>query len=140
MNFYYEILPILISLLGITLLILVRKKVSKQSYLFSFWVAGLVFFSTYLFMIIVTSGLDAYYRAEYDSYDLDKNGFIESFERTEGFLEAQKNLTNDTARNLVHFTGAFFLLLISINVLIVGLIGTYIKIKRVILKTTHDNL
>lgn len=135
MNFYYEILPIIISLLGITLLILVRKKVSNQSYLFSFWVAGLVFFSTYLFMIIATSGLDAYYKAEYDSYDLDKNGFIESFERTEGFLEAQKKITNDTARNLIHITGVFISLLISTTVLIVGLIGTYIK-----LKTTHNNV
>ena len=130
MNLYHQILPVLISLLGIIILILFRKKVPKRSYLFSLWVSGIVFFSVYIILIVSTAMLDAHYWAEYNSYDLNGNGSMDKSERTEEFLKAQKNVTNDTARNLVSITGVIFSFLISIIVLIVGLIGTYFKLKK----------
>ena len=78
--------------------------------------------------------LDAHYWAEYNSYD----GSMDKSERTEEYLKAQKNVTNDTARNLVPITGVIFSLLTSIIVLIVGLIGTYFKLKRNKLKAIHN--
>ncbi len=80
--------------------------------------------------------LDAHYWAEYNSYD----GSMDKSERTEEYLKALKNVTNDTARNLVSITGVIFSFLISIIVLIVGLIGTYFKLKRNKLKTTHNTV
>ena len=140
MNFYHEILPVLISVFGIFILILVRKKVPKRSYLFSLWVSGIVFFSVYIFLILSTAMLDAHYWAEYNSYDLNGNGSMDKSERTKGFQEAQRKVVSDTARNFVYITGVIISMLVSTTVLIVGIIGTYIKLRRISLKTTHNNV
>jgi hypothetical protein len=129
MNFYHEILPVLISLFGIIGLILIRKKVSKESYLFSLWVSGIVFFRIYIFLILSTSALDAHYWTDYNSYDLNKDGLMDKSERTAGFQKAHKRVVNDTARNLVFFTGVIISILVSTTVLTVGIIGTYFKLK-----------
>ena len=84
--------------------------------------------------------LDAHYWAEYNSYDLNGNGSMDKSERTKGFQEAQRKVVSDTARNFVYITGVIISMLVSTTVLIVGIIGTYIKLRRISLKTTHNNV
>lgn len=130
MDFNYQIVPIIISLFGIILLILFRKKVNKESYLFSLWVSGIVFFSVYILLILSVAILDAYYWAEYYSFDLNENGSIEKHEQTEAYHEALKKVTNDTARNFVFITGLFISMIVSTTVLIIGIIARFIRLKK----------
>ena len=140
MSLYYEVLPVLISLFGIIILILLRKKVPKKSYFFSLWLSGIVFFSVYIFLILSTVILDANYQSEYNAYDLNGDGYIDNSERTEGFQETERRALNDTARNFVFIVGALISMLVSTTVLIVGLIGTYIKLRSVHIKTTQNKV
>ncbi|MGI9530548.1 hypothetical protein [Lutimonas sp.] len=132
--FNYVILPILISALAIATLLRNRKKIPRSSFLFSFWVSGLVFFSTYILLILIARGLDAYYWSEYMSFDMNNDGYIEESERTAGYSTAHENAVNDTARNMVFMTGAIISLLVSTTVLFVGVIGNFLIQRRNTLK------
>jgi len=81
-------------------------------------------------LILSTAALEAHYWTDYTSYDLNKDGLIDKSERTAGFQKAHKGVVNDTARNLVFFTGIIISMLVSTTVLITGIIRTYFKLRR----------
>uniref|UniRef100_UPI004049372E hypothetical protein n=1 Tax=Gelidibacter sp. TaxID=2018083 RepID=UPI004049372E len=138
MNVFYSFnhitIALLVSLIGIIILILIRKKISKHTYLKNIWISAIVFLILYFFIVFTTSIQGIYYWKIYNSYDIDKNGFIENIEKTEGYLKAHRNITNDTARNLAFITGAFVSMFISFIVLAIGFIRTYLFKKKTITK------
>ena len=129
-SFNFQILPILLGLLGIAFLLFIRKRVPKDSFLKSFWWSGMFLFGFYFLLMLSTTIYDVYIRMEYDSYDIDKNGYIDDFERTGNYFEVQKRLVNDTARNLAYMTGAVLSIIISFFVFIISLIHIFFKRRK----------
>jgi len=123
-SFNHNTTSLLVSLVGIIILILIRKKIPSHTYLKNIWISAFVFFILYFFIVLITSIQGVYYWKIHNSYDLNKNGFIENIEKTKGYLKAHRNITNDTARNLAFISGAFVSLFISLIVLAIGFIRT----------------
>ena len=127
MSFATKILPIVLSLISIAILVSIRKRVPKESYLFSFWVSCIVFFTIYILLILSTIGLHYKYQAELNSYDLNMNGNFEESERVDGYQEAMDKVIQDTARNFVHIVGIILSFIISTTVFTVGALARLFK-------------
>jgi len=129
-NFNFQILPILIGLSGVIVLALLRNRIPINSFLRSFWLSGFIFFGLYFLLMLTVTIYDTYVWIDYQSYDLDKSGNIEGFERTEEWEKAMKNVVNDTARSLAFITTAIISFIFSLFVLIISLIRSYLKRKN----------
>ena len=117
-SFNFQIVPILIGLLGFIILLLLRVRIPRGSFLRSLWLSGLVLFGLY-FLMMTTVVLFRVYDLNY--YEA---GVFESIEEKE---RVTKRIVNDTGVQLAFITIAIFSLFISFFVLAVSLISNYIK-------------
>ena len=120
-SFNFQMVPILIGLLGFIILLLLRLRIPKGSVLRSLWLSGLVLFGLYFLMMTKV--------VLFRVYDLN---YYEAgvFESTEEKEIVTKRIVNDTGVQLAFITTAIFSLFISFFVLIISLISNYIKIKK----------
>ena len=117
-SFNFQIVPILIGLLGFIILLLLRVRIPRGSFLRSLWLSGLVLFGLY-FLMMTTVVLFRVYDLNY--YEA---GVFESIEEKE---RVTKRIVNNTGVQLAFITIAIFSLFISFFVLAVSLISNYIK-------------
>ena len=120
-SFNFQILPILIGLLGFVILLLLRESIPKGSFLRSLWLSGLVLFGLY-FLMMTTVVLFRVYELNY--YEA---GVFESIEEKNSVT---KRIVNDTGVQLAFITTAIFSLFIAFFVFVVSLISNFIKIKK----------
>lgn len=120
-----KIIPLTISIIGIGILLLGRKKVVKNTYLRNVWLSAMVFFILYFLIVFITTIQGIYYWSMYQSFDVNQNGFVDTIEKTKDFYEIEKKLLKDTGRNLAFATGAVLAFIVSFFVLLVGFLKTY---------------
>ncbi len=130
---YPSIIGILISLLCIVLLFFNRNKVSNL-YGRSIWRSVFVFFALYILLLGSVAIYQQYLELKLDSFDLNNNGNIEMEEYTEEYRIASLKVTRDTARNFAFITGAMYSFVISFFYLLIELIRTHLKFKKILLK------
>lgn len=106
-DFYTQVLPLLLSMIGVFGLIIFRQK-TKKNYNKTVWLSTLLFLSLYFSIVLASTCLDVHYLTNYESYDINKNGFIEKFERNTKQQLALERVTKDTARNLAFITAMIF--------------------------------
>jgi len=122
---YHLALPCFISLFLI-LIIWVKQKTlfNRRKW---FWISITAFLSTYSFLLISVIYLNNYYYWNLQSFDLDKNGFFSTIERTPEQLKAMTLVASDTARNFAFITGLIYAFIIAIMTYIGGKIFEIFK-------------
>ncbi len=120
-SFNFQILPILIGLFGFIILLLLRERIPRGSFLRSLWLSGLVLFGLYFLLMTASTISRVYHWNNYES------GVFETIEQKQ---KAMKRVVNDTGTQLAFIISAIFSLFVSFFVLIVSLIFNYIKIKK----------
>ncbi|NJB72781.1 hypothetical protein GGR42_003272 [Saonia flava] len=130
---YPSIIGCILSVLGIVLLLIFKTKIHNP-YLKCLWRSSLTFFVLYILILTTVALRWNYLENQILAYDLNSNGNMEWNEYTEEYKIASQRFISDTARNFAFLTGAVFSLIISSLILLVDLIQTRLKLKKILFK------
>lgn len=128
-DFQTQLLPFLISLIGLITLFAIRKFAERKPYRKIIWLSGIVLCGVYATLLLGAITMEIFYGLRYEDFDINHNGLIESSEKTYRFPAAEGNYKNDTARKLVYITGLILAISIALTVLTVGLAKVSVKPK-----------
>ena len=127
---YYILIPVIICIVGLTMILIKRKKLFQKNKRQLLWISLTVFLLAYLSVVGSALYDDIYVQYNLNTYDLNKDGIFSGNEINEKQSQAMAKLTNDLGRNLSFITGVIFGLPFFILTYIGGLIAIKLKKRR----------
>lgn len=120
------IFAIFISIIILGILLVKRKHLVNEGRKKTFWICIFSFVFIYLFIIVSTTYIDIQDKMYLNTFDLNKDGFFTNNEINPAQIKAMKKVSNSTAKDFSVVTGFFFSGIITVLLLMITKMASFI--------------